>query len=236
MLPNASVEPQGFRAPSHSSVSNACRTFSGFPERSRSDFTSARDWNPLELLQALLGQQGSGSEPGFEEIDLSPALFSILLESHHPIVSAQAWSQSLAFSECAKALALRFSISKSDLAKLFGVSRPTFYAWMKGESEPRDEIHRRKLLLLGSLANELFQPGSRPLYHRFVYEPMLGETRSLYQALKAQSWDELALRQLIARAIQLSAQRDRHMGAQEDVPRDIQEQNLQDNLLSLGGV
>jgi hypothetical protein len=170
----------------------------------------------------------------FEVIDLfGRDALGLLLETR-PHVEATP-SPALPFRECARLVAQHLSLNKSDLAKLFSISRPTLYSWISGDSEPREELHRKRLAFLGNIANDLFRGNPRPLYHRFVYEPMPEETTSVFQALEAGTWDEDLLRRLFSKAESMTAQRDEHLGTIPRSPRDAQEQNLQDNLLGLGG-
>jgi len=204
-------------------------------EPARFGFTSNRDWNPLELLQAQLGMGWKGSDGEGITIDLTLEDLGGFYDSQPQLAFHETRKPDLPFDVCAKLAAQRLSVSKSDLAKLFGISRPTLYAWMNGEAEPRDESHRRKLTLLGALVEELFQDSARPLYHRFVYQPMPGEMHSLVQVLGAEPLDPATIRRLMAQAMALTRNRDQHLGQPTDLPREVQEQGLHDNLLSLGG-
>jgi hypothetical protein len=76
----------------------------------------------------------------------------------------------------------------------------------------------------------------RPLYRRFVYEPMPGESLSIIQLLEAEEWDAPWLRRLFRKAWELTSERDRRLGNHPPLAPEIEEANLADNLLSLGGV
>jgi transcriptional regulator with XRE-family HTH domain len=195
--------------------------------------TSSRAWNPLELLQAHVGQRWHGG--GSLTIDLLPEELGPFFDLQILRSAPNGVPPALPLGLCARWVAQRLSISKSDLAKLFGISRPTLYAWINGEAEPREESHRGKLAVLGSLIEELFGSSVRPLFHRFVYEPMPNEPRSLFQVLEAERWDPAELRRLLTEALGLTRQRDQRLGQPPDQPREVKEHNLQDNLLSLGG-
>jgi hypothetical protein len=159
----------------------------------------------------------------------------LLLPESRPHVEATPYP-ALPYRECARLVAQHLSFNKSDLAKLFSISRPTLYSWISGDNEPREELHRHRLAFLGRIASGLFKSNPRPLYHRFVYEPMPGETQSIFECLQATTWDEPLLRRLFDRAELLTTQRDEQLGTPTTSPKDVQEQNLQDNLLSLGGL
>jgi len=198
--------------------------------------TSTRDWTWIETIQEDLGCRRQLYGESVELIDLfgRDALGLLLLESR-PHVEALP-SPTLPYRDCARLVAQHLSLNKSDLAKLFSISRPTLYSWISGDSEPREELHRQRLAFLGGVAQDLFRGNPRPLYNRFVYEPMPGESQSIFGALEVGTWDEDLLRGLFRKAESLTAQRDEHLGTTPRSPRDAQEQNLQDNLLSLGGL
>lgn len=196
--------------------------------------TSTRDWTWLESMQEDLGcRQRLYGEP-FEIIDLfGRDALGLLLETRPPLEAIP--SPALPYRECARLVAQHLALNKSDLAKLFTISRPTLYSWISGDSEPREELHRKRLTFLGAIAHDLFRGNPRPLYHRFVYEPMTGESLSIFETLGEESWDEDILGRLFRKAESLTTQRDEHLGTTSLSPREAQEQNLQDNLLSLGG-
>lgn len=197
--------------------------------------TSTRDWTWLESMQEDLGCRQRLYGEAVEVIDLfcQDALGLMLTESRPPVEASP--SPTLPYRESARLIAQRLSLNKSDLAKLFSISRPTLYSWISGDSEPREELHRLRLSFLGGIASDLFRGNSRPLYHRFVYEPMPGETDSIFEGLGEETWDEDALRRLFRKAESLTLKRDEHLTTAHRSTPDAQEQNLQDNLLSLGG-
>ncbi|WP_019625760.1 helix-turn-helix transcriptional regulator [Thioalkalivibrio sp. ALJT] len=80
------------------------------------------------------------------------------------------------------ALRESLGLSITDLARVFDVSRPTIYAWMKGETEPRAELwpRLREMEQLASLAQQYSL--SRPA--RLVRRPALDGT-SLLERLQA---------------------------------------------------
>lgn len=185
-------------------------------------------------MQEDLGcRQRLYGEP-FEIIDLfGRDALGLLLETRPPLEAIP--SPALPYRECARLVAQHLALNKSDLAKLFSISRPTLYSWISGDNEPREELHRQRLAFLGGIAHDLSRRNPRPLYHRFVYDPMAEETISIFEALGTGTWDEDLLRGLFRKAESMTAQRDEHLGMTHRTPRDAQEQNLQDNVLSLGG-
>lgn len=198
--------------------------------------TSTRDWTWLESMQEDLGCRQRLNGEVVEVIDLFwNDSFGPLLPGSRPNVEAAPYP-TLPYRECARLVAQHLSLNKSDLARLFSISRPTLYSWISGDTEPREESHRQRLTFLGSIAKDLFRGNPRPLYHRFVYEPMPGESQSIFGALEASIWDEDQMRHLFSKAEAMTSQRDEQLGLPPHSPRDTQEQNLQDNLLSLGGL
>ncbi len=210
-------------------------SFLGAWPQDSSSTTSTRSWTPLELIQEDLGYRQRLYGQPVEVIDLFGLdAFKLLLQDYRPHTEASP-SPTLPYRECARLVAQHLSLNKTDLAKLFSISRPTLYSWISGEREPREESHRQRLAFLGRIASGLFKSNPRPLYHRFVYERMPEETTSIFEALGADTWDEDLLKRLFSKAESMTAQRDEHLGTTPRSPRDVQEQNLQDNLLSLGG-
>ena len=198
----------------------------------RSAATSTRHWTWLEAAQEDLGCQRYDAGRLMALIDLFSADGLVPWVTANEAMVEDSAHQALPYRECARLVAQHLALNKSDLAKLFSISRPTLYSWISGEAEPREEGHRQRLFLLGRIASELF----RPLYHRFVYERMPNETLSIYQALEAGSWDEALVKRLFRKAEVLTAMRDEDLGMPPRLSGAAQEQNLEDNLQSLGGL
>ena len=211
-------------------------SFLGAWTQDSSSTTSTRDWTWLESMQEDLGYRQRLYGQSVEVIDLFGQDASRLLLLKYRPHTSESPSPTLPYRECARLVAQHFSLNKTDLAKLFSISRPTLYSWISGEREPREESHRQRLAFLGRIASGLFRSSPRPLYHRFVYELMPEETTTIYECLQATSWDEPLLRRLFERAELLTAQRDEQLTPTPPSPRNVQEQNLQDNLMSLGGL
>jgi transcriptional regulator with XRE-family HTH domain len=134
------------------------------------------------------------------------------------------------------AVCTSIGLSKSDVARILGVSRPALYAWINGESEPQGE-NATRLQVLGRLATEVSRETRRPLFHGYVNQALPGESASVLDLLLGEAWDEPRLRHLFLEARRLTTARDAriarakptHMpaaAAQEDV--------LHDNLMALG--
>lgn len=85
-------------------------------------------------------------------------------------------------------------LSITDLARVFDVSRPTIYAWMKGETEPRSELWPR-LREMEQLASRAQQYSlSRPA--RLVRRPVLDGTSLLGRLQAGQEVEEEHLQAL----------------------------------------
>ncbi len=144
-------------------------------------------------------------------------------------------SPAIPFSEHASLVSTALGLGKSDVARIFGVSRPTLYSWIKGTSEPKGSDYSDRLRTLGELTSEICKEMSRPLYHRFVEEPLPAQTTSIFKLLQAEQWDKLQLRQLLAEARRLTSERDQRLG--QPIPANVsqaeQESNLVDNSIAL---
>ncbi len=73
-----------------------------------------------------------------------------------------------------------YSLGKSHLCKITGISRPALYAWIDGNSEPETE-NFVKVEQLYSLARELDVTGNQVIHHGFIDKVLPGEMKSLYQ-------------------------------------------------------
>lgn len=138
------------------------------------------------------------------------------------------------YSEHASLVSTVLGLGKSDIARILGVSRPTLYSWIKGSSEPKENNHPERLRTLGELTLACCTETKRPLYHRFVEEPLPGETDSILNLLLAEQWDLDRLQQLLTEARRLTAERDQRLGHAIPVKtsRSRQESNLLDNSIA----
>ena len=102
-------------------------------------------------------------------------------------------------------------LGKSDIARILSISRPTLYSWIKGTSEPRENDHPERLRTLGELTREICRGIHRPLYHRYVEEPLPNQTTSIFNLLLAEQWNLTQLRQLLAESRRLTSERDQRL-------------------------
>ena len=190
------------------------------------------------LSAGLLGIATASSASGIRvmsHISTSPVLLD-LREAFAAVVCQPPDPAAMPFSERALLVCSSLGISKSELARIFGVSRPALYAWVSGESEPQG-ANAQRLRILGLLVTEVCRETRRPLFHRFVNEPLPGETESIVDVLLSDAWDEPRLRRLFAEARRLTTERDARIArAKLDLvsTADVQEKALHDNLVALG--
>ena len=144
-------------------------------------------------------------------------------------------STTIPFSEHAALVSFALGLGKSDIARILGISRPTLYSWIKGTSEPRASDHPERLRKLGELTAEICRESKRPLYHRFVEEPLPNQASSIFSLLLAVEWDESQIRQLLAEARRLTSERDERLGHATpiSISKSKQESKLLDNSLAL---
>lgn len=205
----------------------------------RHNLTSLCNRSPLEYLGLLLGRDVLSTAKQLSEaiektttVALSPDFLAFLWSKDRPTMMTV--KAPLSFQELAQLATLRLSLSKTDMARLLGVSRPTLYNWLAG-GEPDDPRAQEGLRFLGTVAEEISRTTPRPLYRRFVYEAMPGEERSIIQLLETETWDESLLRRLFRKARELTSLRDERLGIHARLSPEAEEANFHDNFLSLGG-
>lgn len=139
------------------------------------------------------------------------------------------------YSEHASLVSSALGLGKSDVARILGISRPTLYSWIKGNSEPRESDHPERLRKLGELTAEICKDSKRPLYHRFVEEPLPNQSSSILNLLLAEEWDVVQIRQLLVEARRLTTERDQRLGHAMpiSISKSKQESNLLDNSIAL---
>ncbi|MGD0960364.1 MAG: hypothetical protein ABSB19_11205 [Methylomonas sp.] len=139
------------------------------------------------------------------------------------------------YSEYASLVSFALGLGKSDIARILGISRPTLYSWIKGSSEPRESDHPDRLRQLGELTYEICCETKRPLYHRFVEEPLPDQANSILKLLLEEDWNLVEIRQLLAEARRLTAERDQRLGhaIPINISKSQQESNLLDNSIAL---
>jgi hypothetical protein len=145
-------------------------------------------------------------------------------------------SDHLSNSEYASLVSISLGLSKSDIARIFGITRPTLYSWIKGENDPKCNEHLKRLHTLGDLTSKMCKKTKRPLFHGFVEKPMLNQEKSILELLLEKDWDIGLLKSLLNEARCLTEERDEKFDALKlgKLTKYQQDSNLLDNSISLG--
>lgn len=123
--------------------------------------------------------------------------------------------------------------SKRQLAELFGVSRQAIYDWLKGRDISGENASR--LSKLAGLILKVTTNTRRPLYHRFTTQSLADGEPSILDLLLSDPWDTDRILTQLRRARDLTTRRLARQGARRNrVPQAQGDENLMDNLLSLG--
>lgn len=131
-----------------------------------------------------------------------------------------------------------FGLSKSDLAKILGITRPTLYAWLDGHIEPKSE-NTMRLYAISSIVEGLAATKSQPLFHAYIERPVSDFPIALIEALSAPSLDVALIRAMVTKIRSMTAERNARIG--KDIPKVTQaysesqdERILEDNLIAIG--
>jgi DNA-binding transcriptional regulator YiaG len=132
-----------------------------------------------------------------------------------------------------------FGLSKSDLAKLLGITRPTLYAWLDGHIEPKSE-NTRRLVALASLVER--SPGSQEqaLFHAYLERPISGFPLALIEALAAPTLDTALIRAMVTKIRIMTTERNVRIGKDTSKPKQAglseatEERILEENLIAIG--
>lgn len=138
----------------------------------------------------------------------------------------------LSVADQAKLVVSMLGLNKSQLATVFDVSRPTIYAWLKGDSESLNHENASKLQQLAELVNAVAVDTNRPLFHNYVKRSMPGQNLSILDLLLEKKWDIKVLGKLLKEARSLTTARDAKIAKAKTSTQliDRSETILKDNL------
>ncbi len=122
-----------------------------------------------------------------------------------------------------------YSLGKSHLCKIIGVSRPTLYAWI-GNSEPVKE-NFAKIEQLYSIAREYDVAGNKSIHHSFIDRALAGEDRSLYQFfVESKNLETNEIKNLIKIALEKSISRENNIKKRKESEFKIYHSNAEKEL------
>ena len=122
-----------------------------------------------------------------------------------------------------------YSLGKSHLCKIIGVSRPTLYAWI-GNTEPVKE-NFAKIEQLYSIAREYDVAGNKSIHHSFIDRALAGEDRSLYQLfVESKNLETNEIKNLIKIALEKSISRENNIKKRKESEFKIYHSNAEKEL------
>ncbi len=128
-----------------------------------------------------------------------------------------------------------YNLGKSHLSKIIGVSRPTLYAWIGGESDP-DEKNLDKLNQLYTIAKEIGGSLEHSIYHGFIDRPIFGYEESLLDTLSKNSKLGPDVKEQITTAYKMSMLREQNMKGGKRVFSQINHSDVEKELNLEGNV
>ena len=154
-----------------------------------------------------------------------------------PINSFESLGNSASIAEKLSAIFAFFGLSKSDLARILHVSRPSFYAWLKGQSEPGSE-DMRTIHKLYSLIEPSETETWSPIFYGYIKRPLREFKKSLIEALSEPELDEEEIRAMVKEIRQMSQKRTERLAESEAKSKVILSEEskkriLEENLLSI---
>jgi hypothetical protein len=181
---------------------------------------------------------GAGTQPNHENDQESEPDSRIVIAQPSLTLSpshVSSTSVSVPLREHAARISADLGLGKSDIARIFDISRPTLYSWIKGETEPKEGRQAERVRQLGELVAAVSLPNPAPIYDRFVEYALPGETSSILDYLRQPEWDKATLQRLLTDARRLTDDRSRRLLAQAGTStRNRGDGRLADNLIDLG--
>lgn len=160
-------------------------------------------------------------------LNTSPSCFTVIKSASGFESQSGAWAMSIySVNEQLDRLVAFLGMSKSDLARIFSVSRPALYAWLSGESVPQG-INAERISQLHALLEKVHWDGKHSLFHGF--------TSDLMQALSGPSFDSASVAVMFDSIWKKTAERlDRISAVPLSAGHSGDIRTLDDNLLALG--
>lgn len=176
---------------------------------------------------------------GFLEEVTGPALYAQMKKpetysttSYIVIVRKEPVYISLASCEQVRLILSFYGFTKTELAKIIGISRPALYAWLDGTSEPTGANYE-KLSTLAQLAHDIDVEPSVSLFHAYVKRPIPGYEKSLLEYLSGKLENMVFLSTLIRKLFQMTVERQGRLDSIPNARYSVDSVTLEDNLSSL---
>jgi len=123
-----------------------------------------------------------------------------------------------------------YGLSKSDLARILGVSRPAVYAWLDGQSEPSTD----NLLVIQKLYSIVEPPEQgtwTSVFHGYIERPITPFKKSLIDMLSDPKIDSNEVRDVVKALRQMSQKRSEKFSESEAKARVVHTKESQNRIL-----
>lgn len=151
--------------------------FINSPKEKKSSLTETL----LVGVVGLFGFMGSGATYAGSREPQVVSIYSTLNSKDVPLLQEVVESETLAFNEQVKLIKDSFGLNMSVMAELLNVSRPTVYAWIKGEP-PKLEEHINHVMYIVRQA-KIYEALNLDRPDNFIKRPIFNE-ESLFSLLK----------------------------------------------------
>lgn len=126
-----------------------------------------------------------------------------------------------------------YGFSKTELARIIGISRPALYAWLDGTSEPAGENHD-KLLQLAQFAHDSNPNPAISLFHGYIDRAIPGYEKSLLEYLSGPLDDKVFISALVQKIYRMTGERRDRLATIPKAKYPSELSTLDDNLAYLG--
>ncbi len=113
-------------------------------------------------------------------------------------------------------------LSKSELAKVMRIARPSLYDWLNGKSEPKDENARRLSTITG-IVNRVTHGDSQRVFSLFVTNPLEDGEPSILEYLQREVLESTLIEGLLATALERTVLRDQRLAKFERETRTVRQ-------------